>query len=161
MYWHVSTIASKLRHYGQRLATIGAIYIQQQSISFLSCCAKQNGSDSSFNIKTMNEVSVLPRLFLVVFILLYFFFKANTVMAQYHIQFQNKTVLRNLFEQLLCGPSRGTRTPCSWEPLQTISYFNQMKRSVHKQKDSFLGAVKTNPDLLLTSYRLQTITSYS
>ena len=29
-----------------------------------------------------------------------------------------------------------------------------MKSSVRKQKDSFLGAVKTDQDLLLTSYRL-------
>ena len=37
---------------------------------------------------------------------------------------------------------------------KTISYFKHMKSSVHKQKDSFLGAVKTDQDLLLTSYRL-------
>ena len=37
---------------------------------------------------------------------------------------------------------------------KTISYFKHMKSSVRKQKDSFLGAVKTDQDLLLTSYRL-------
>ena len=37
---------------------------------------------------------------------------------------------------------------------KTISFFKHMKSCVHKQKVSFLGAVKTNPDLLLTSYRL-------
>ena len=35
-----------------------------------------------------------------------------------------------------------------------ISFFKHMKSSICKQKDSFLGAVKTNQDLLLTSYRL-------
>ena len=35
-----------------------------------------------------------------------------------------------------------------------ISFFEHMKSSVCKQKDSFLGAVKTDQDLLLTSYRL-------
>ena len=37
---------------------------------------------------------------------------------------------------------------------KTISFFKHMKSNVYKQKDSFLGAVKTNQDLLLTSYRL-------
>ena len=37
---------------------------------------------------------------------------------------------------------------------KTISFFKHMKSSVCKQKDSFLGAVKTDQDLLLTSYRL-------
>ena len=35
-----------------------------------------------------------------------------------------------------------------------ISFFEHMKSSVCKQKDSFLGAVETDQDLLLTSYRL-------
>ena len=37
---------------------------------------------------------------------------------------------------------------------KTISFFKHMKSSVCKQKDSFLGAVKTKQNLLLTSYRL-------
>ena len=37
---------------------------------------------------------------------------------------------------------------------KTISFFKHMKSSVRKQKDSFLGAVKTDQDLLLTSYQL-------
>ena len=37
---------------------------------------------------------------------------------------------------------------------KTISFFKHMKSSVCKQKDLFLGAVKTDQDLLLTSYRL-------
>ena len=37
---------------------------------------------------------------------------------------------------------------------KTISFFKHMKSSVCKQKDSFLGAIKTDRDLLLTSYRL-------
>ena len=37
---------------------------------------------------------------------------------------------------------------------KAISFFKHMKSSVCKQKDSFLGAVKTDQDLLLTSYRL-------
>ena len=35
-----------------------------------------------------------------------------------------------------------------------LSFFKHMKSSVCKQKNSFLGAVKTDQDLLLTSYRL-------
>ena len=37
---------------------------------------------------------------------------------------------------------------------KTISYFKHMKSSVRKQKDSFLETVKTDQDLLLTSYLL-------
>jgi len=37
---------------------------------------------------------------------------------------------------------------------KTLSYFKNMKSSVRKQTHSFLGAVKTDQDLLLTSYRL-------
>ena len=37
---------------------------------------------------------------------------------------------------------------------KTISFFKHMKSSVSKQKDSFFGAVKTDKDLLLTSYQL-------
>ena len=37
---------------------------------------------------------------------------------------------------------------------KTISFFKYMKSSVCKQKGSFLGAIKTDQDLLLTSYRL-------
>ena len=37
---------------------------------------------------------------------------------------------------------------------KTISFFKHMKNSVCKQNDLFLGAVKTDRDLLLTSYRL-------
>ena len=37
---------------------------------------------------------------------------------------------------------------------KTISFFKHMKSSVCKEKDSFLEAVKTDQDLLLTSYRL-------
>ena len=35
-----------------------------------------------------------------------------------------------------------------------LLFFKHMKSSVCKQKDLFLGAVKTDQDLLLTSYRL-------
>ena len=37
---------------------------------------------------------------------------------------------------------------------KTISFFKHIKSSVCKLKDLFLGAVKTDQDLLLTSYRL-------
>ena len=37
---------------------------------------------------------------------------------------------------------------------KTISFFKHTKSNVCKQKDSFSGAVKTDQDLLLTSYRL-------
>ena len=37
---------------------------------------------------------------------------------------------------------------------KTISYFKHIKSSVRKQKDSLLGAVKTDQDVLLFSYRL-------
>ena len=37
---------------------------------------------------------------------------------------------------------------------KTISFLKHMKSSVCNQKDLFLGAVKTDQDLLLTSYRL-------
>ena len=37
---------------------------------------------------------------------------------------------------------------------KTISFFKHIKSSVCKQKDFFLRAVKTDQDLLLTSYRL-------
>ena len=43
--------------------------------------------------------------------------------------------------------------PAAYET-KTISFFKHMKSSVCKQKDSFLGVVKTDPDLLFTSYRL-------
>ena len=37
---------------------------------------------------------------------------------------------------------------------KTISFFKHIRNSVCKQKDSFLGAVKNDQDLLLTSYQL-------
>ena len=37
---------------------------------------------------------------------------------------------------------------------KTISFFKHIKSIVCKQKDSFFGAVKTDQDLLLTSYQL-------
>ena len=37
---------------------------------------------------------------------------------------------------------------------KTISFFKHMKSSICKQKDSFLGAVKTDQNLLLTLYQL-------